>query len=71
MQIIGASCFIAIGVNLSQFMCLGRFSATSFQVLGHSKTILILFGSWVVFGETFSLRQITGEYRGVMSHFLD
>lgn len=29
-----ASCAIAVLVNLSQFMCLGRFSAVSFQVLG-------------------------------------
>jgi hypothetical protein len=26
------SCSIAIFVNISQYMCLGRFSATSFQV---------------------------------------
>jgi hypothetical protein len=26
------SCALAVGVNLSQFACLGRFSAVSFQV---------------------------------------
>ena len=29
---LSASCAIAVLVNLSQFMCLGRFSAVSFQV---------------------------------------
>lgn len=27
-----ASCAISVGVNISQFMCLGRFSAATFQV---------------------------------------
>jgi solute carrier family 35 protein E3 len=26
------SCLISVGVNISQFMCLGRFSAVTFQV---------------------------------------
>jgi solute carrier family 35 protein E3 len=26
------SCIISVGVNISQFMCLGRFSAVTFQV---------------------------------------
>lgn len=29
-----ASCLIAVMVNVSQFMCLGRFSALTFQVRG-------------------------------------
>lgn len=33
------SSLFAVLVNWSQYMCLGRFSATSFQVLGHSKTV--------------------------------
>lgn len=28
------SCACAVGVNVSQFMCLGRFSAVSYQVRG-------------------------------------
>lgn len=36
------SCTIAIGTNLSQFICIGRFTAVSFQVLGHMKMILVL-----------------------------
>lgn len=30
------SCLISVGVNISQFMCLGRFSAVTFQVSPHA-----------------------------------
>jgi hypothetical protein len=30
------SCGVAVAVNISQFMCLGRFSAVTFQVCGSS-----------------------------------
>ncbi|KAK7858661.1 udp-rhamnose/udp-galactose transporter 5, partial [Quercus suber] len=36
------SCTIAVGTNLSQFICIGRFTPVSFQVLGH----LCFFSSW-------------------------
>ncbi|KAF7119657.1 hypothetical protein RHSIM_Rhsim13G0219300 [Rhododendron simsii] len=45
------SCTIAIGTNLSQFICIGRFSAVTFQVLGHMKTILILALGFILFGK--------------------
>ncbi|CAI0428608.1 unnamed protein product [Linum tenue] len=45
------SCTIAIGTNLSQFICIGRFTAVSFQVLGHMKTILVLILGFVFFGK--------------------
>ncbi|CAM6035657.1 unnamed protein product [Sphagnum compactum] len=44
------SCLIAVGVNLSQFICIGRFSAVSFQVLGHMKTVLVLILGFFLFG---------------------
>lgn len=31
-QQLAVSCFLAVLVNVSQFMCLGRFSAVTFQV---------------------------------------
>lgn len=31
---IAASCALAVGVNVTQFLCLGRFSAVTFQVRG-------------------------------------
>ncbi|GKU95178.1 hypothetical protein SLEP1_g8571 [Rubroshorea leprosula] len=45
------SCTIAVGTNLSQFICIGRFTAVSFQVLGHMKTILVLILGFTFFGK--------------------
>ncbi|KMT09257.1 hypothetical protein BVRB_6g133560 [Beta vulgaris subsp. vulgaris] len=45
------SCTIAIGTNLSQFICIGRFSAVTFQVLGHMKTIFVLVMGFAFFGK--------------------
>jgi solute carrier family 35 protein E3 len=58
--ILAASCSVAILVNISQFMCLGRFSAVTFQVLGHTKTILVLLISWLVLKEPMSGRKMFG-----------
>ena len=55
-----ASCVAAVGVNVSQFACLGRFSAVSYQVLGHSKTITVLIGGWAIFGDLITPRQAFG-----------
>ena len=44
------SCTIAVGTNLSQFICIGRFTAVSFQVLGHMKTIFVLVMGFFFFG---------------------
>ncbi|XP_051126631.1 UDP-rhamnose/UDP-galactose transporter 6-like isoform X2 [Andrographis paniculata] len=44
------SCSIAVGTNLSQFICIGRFTAVSFQVIGHMKTILVLILGFLFFG---------------------
>jgi len=61
------SCFIAIGVNLSQFICIGRFSAVSFQVLGHMKTVLVLSLGFVFFGkEGLNLQVVLGMVLAVL-----
>ncbi|XP_061375458.1 UDP-rhamnose/UDP-galactose transporter 6-like [Gastrolobium bilobum] len=55
------SCTIAVGTNLSQFICIGRFTAVSFQVLGHMKTILVLFLGFMLFGkEGLNLQVVLG-----------
>lgn len=54
------SCAAAVAVNVSQFACLGRFSAVSFQVLGHAKTVAVLLGGWALLGDTISARQAAG-----------
>lgn len=48
---IALSCLVAVGVNLSQFICIGRFTAVSFQVLGHMKTVLVLVLGFTFFGK--------------------
>ncbi|KAL5776552.1 hypothetical protein ACOSP7_009478 [Xanthoceras sorbifolium] len=55
------SCTIAVGTNLSQFICIGRFTAVSFQVLGHMKTILVLIMGFFFFGkEGLNLQVVIG-----------
>ena len=58
--VLGASCAVAVLVNVSQFMCLGRFSAVTFQVLGHTKTVLVLLISWLALREPMSGRKLLG-----------
>lgn len=60
LSMIVLSCAISVGVNVSQFMCLGRFSAVTFQVLGHTKTILVLLISWLALGESMSGKKLAG-----------
>ncbi|WCJ28608.1 Nucleotide-sugar transporter family protein [Euphorbia peplus] len=54
------SCTLAVFCNLSQYLCIGRFSATSFQVLGHMKTVCILILGWLLFDSTLTLKNILG-----------
>ncbi|OWM82279.1 UDP-rhamnose/UDP-galactose transporter 6 [Punica granatum] len=55
------SCTIAVGTNLSQFICIGRFTAVSFQVIGHMKTILVLILGFLFFGkEGLNLQVVLG-----------
>ncbi|KAK1297640.1 UDP-galactose transporter 2 [Acorus calamus] len=61
------SCTIAIGTNLSQFICIGRFTAVSFQVLGHMKTILVLILGFFFFGkEGLNLQVVLGMVLAVV-----
>ncbi|KAJ9567644.1 hypothetical protein OSB04_003610 [Centaurea solstitialis] len=61
------SCTIAIGTNLSQFICIGRFTAVTFQVLGHMKTILVLMLGFIFFGrEGLNLHVVLGMMIAIM-----
>ncbi|CAA6657551.1 unnamed protein product [Spirodela intermedia] len=44
------SCSLAVFCNMSQYLCIGRFSAVSFQVLGHMKTVCVLVLGWNIIG---------------------
>lgn len=61
------SCTIAVGTNLSQFICIGRFTAVSFQVIGHMKTILVLGLGFFLFGkEGLNLHVVLGMILAVI-----
>jgi len=57
---LGVSCGLAVLVNISQYLCIGRFSAVSFQVIGHCKTVLVFFFGWVCFAAPVTQRNIMG-----------
>lgn len=45
----GLSCVLALGVNISNYLVLGKTSPLTYQVLGHLKTVLILVLGFTVF----------------------
>ncbi|KAG9158562.1 hypothetical protein Leryth_025371 [Lithospermum erythrorhizon] len=54
------SCSLAVFCNISQYLCIGRFSATSFQVLGHMKTVCVLLLGWMLFDSELTVKNIFG-----------
>ncbi|KAI3836755.1 hypothetical protein MKX03_026348 [Papaver bracteatum] len=54
------SCSLAVFCNISQYLCIGRFSATSFQVLGHMKTVAVLTLGWILFDSALTLKNLLG-----------
>ncbi|GMN50159.1 hypothetical protein TIFTF001_019318 [Ficus carica] len=54
------SCTLAVFCNISQYLCIGRFSAVSFQVLGHMKTVCVLSMGWLLFDLEMTLKNILG-----------
>lgn len=54
------SCFLAVFSNISQYLCIGRFSAVSFQVLGHMKTVCVLTLGWLLFDSKMTFKNIMG-----------
>ncbi|KNA20980.1 hypothetical protein SOVF_047570 [Spinacia oleracea] len=60
------SCSLAVFCNVSQYLCIGRFSAVSFQVLGHMKTVCVLTLGWLLFDSEMTLKNIMGMGIAVM-----
>merc|ERR1711968_82411 len=54
------SCFFALGVNVSNYLVLGKTSPLTYQVLGHLKTILILVLGFLFFNKTVDMRNVLG-----------
>jgi solute carrier family 35, member E3 len=54
------SCCFALGVNISNYLVLGKTSPLTYQVLGHLKTIFILILGFVLFQKVVDYRNIIG-----------
>ncbi|KAL5713676.1 UDP-rhamnose/UDP-galactose transporter 1 [Ranunculus cassubicifolius] len=54
------SCSLAVFCNISQYLCIGRFSAVSFQVLGHMKTVCVLTLGWLLFDSALTFKNLLG-----------
>lgn len=54
------SCVFALGVNISNYLVLGKTSPLTYQVLGHLKTVLILILGFTMFNKTVDPRNIIG-----------
>ena len=51
---------IAFFVNFSVFWVIGNLSAVAYNMIGHSKTLLIIFIGSIIFHEPLNQRQIFG-----------
>ncbi|KAG2693094.1 hypothetical protein I3760_08G082000 [Carya illinoinensis] len=60
------SCSLAVFCNVSQYLCIGRFSAVSFQVLGHMKTVCVLTLGWLLFDSMMTMKNIMGMFIAVL-----
>ncbi|KAL0925970.1 hypothetical protein M5K25_004350 [Dendrobium thyrsiflorum] len=60
------SCTLAVFCNMSQYLCIGRFSATTFQVLGHMKTVCVLILGWILFDSALTIKNILGMFLAVI-----
>ncbi len=52
--------FVAFFVNFSIFWVIGNLSAVAYNMIGHSKTLLIIFFGSVIFHEPLNSRQVFG-----------
>ncbi|XP_024367862.1 UDP-rhamnose/UDP-galactose transporter 1 isoform X2 [Physcomitrium patens] len=60
------SCFLAVFCNISQYLCIGRFSAVTFQVLGHMKTVCVLLLGWILFDSVLTGKNLMGMFMAVV-----
>ena len=54
------SCCFALGVNISNYLVLGKLGPLTYQVVGHLKTVLILLLGFLMFNKTLDMRNIIG-----------
>lgn len=58
--VISVSCLIAISVNFSTFLVIGKTSPVTYQVLGHLKTCLVLAFGYILLEDPFRWRNVCG-----------
>lgn len=60
------TCFLALLVNYCSFGLIGKTSPTTFQVVGHAKTCLVLIGGYVMFPTSMNDEQFMYNVVGVL-----
>jgi hypothetical protein len=60
------SCTLAVFCNVSQYLCIGRFSAVTFQVLGHMKTVCVLTLGWILFDSVLTGKNMMGMFMAIV-----
>lgn len=55
-----STCFLAVLVNISNYLVIGKTSPITYQVVGHSKTCLVLILGFVIFSHPVTWRSIVG-----------
>ncbi|CAF1863429.1 hypothetical protein Bca4012_033388 [Brassica carinata] len=64
------SCLIAVSVNFSTFLVIGKTSPVTYQVLGHLKTCLVLAFGYTLLHDPFTPRNIAGILIAVLGMLL-
>ncbi|KAJ4970569.1 hypothetical protein NE237_003668 [Protea cynaroides] len=64
------SCLIAVSVNFSTFLVIGKTSPVTYQVLGHLKTCLVLTFGYTLLRDPFTERNIIGILIAMLGMFL-
>lgn len=59
------SCLIAVSVNFSTFLVIGKTSPVTYQVLGHLKTCLVLAFGYTLLHDPFTVRNVVGIFIAV------
>ncbi|KAL7198193.1 hypothetical protein ACSBR2_020669 [Camellia fascicularis] len=60
------SCLIAVSVNFSTFLVIGKTSPVTYQVLGHLKTCLVLAFGYTLLHDPFTSRNIIGIFIAIL-----
>ena len=60
MAAIAMSAVLGLLVSVSTFLLIGATSALTYTVCGHIKTVIILAGGVLLFGDTMPLKKLSG-----------